>query len=73
MTYFIQQGDDGPVKIGIANNPAQRLERLQCGNPEPLYGRVLIPGNHERELHKRYAEKKIRGEWFDASVLLDLP
>jgi hypothetical protein len=34
--YFIQQGTTGPIKIGVSNNPYQRLANLQTANPYKL-------------------------------------
>ena len=36
MIYFIQAGEHGPVKIGVAQNPSARLAALQTGSPTPL-------------------------------------
>lgn len=38
--YFIQEGEDGPIKIGIATDVSARLRGIQSGNPRPL--RVLF-------------------------------
>ena len=32
MIYFIQVENDGPIKIGYAKKPEQRLKTLQIGN-----------------------------------------
>jgi hypothetical protein len=64
--YFIQAGAGGPIKIGVAVDPAARLEMLQCGN----HLRLRIVGEcdgglaQERSLHKRFASFRIWGEWF---------
>ena len=36
FVYFIQQGSDGPIKIGMAENVQQRLDSLQLGNSDLL-------------------------------------
>ena len=66
--YFIQHDDDGPIKIGIAADPARRLESLQVGNPVALRLLAHRPGALELEmdLHRRLAAFRIRGEWFNA-------
>src|SRR5688572_22209648 len=48
FVYFIQQGATGPVKIGIAKDPLDRMGTLQTGNPAPLNLRHVVPG--ERDL-----------------------
>lgn len=67
FVYFIQQGDDGPVKIGTAVDPLERLRQLQPGNPVPLTIRYVVPGDHfvERALHRHFADFRLMGEWFD--------
>lgn len=64
--YFIQHGTDGPIKIGCALNVRSRVRALQEWNPVPLRLLGYCHGhlNHERALHKRFAEHRVRGEWF---------
>lgn len=64
--YFIQQGEDGPVKIGYGEDPKIRLGQLQIGNPEPLrIIRVLDAGQEaEAFLHRKFKRQRLRGEWF---------
>lgn len=71
MIYFIQEGEDGPVKIGYSKeNCERRLSSLQTGNPRQLTLAAVRTGAHgmpakERELHDRFAAHRIRGEWFE--------
>jgi hypothetical protein len=69
--YFIQSGPDGPVKIGLSNNPGRRLPQLQTGNPDELQLRHVLPGGHsvEERLHRRFEPARIRGEWFGREYL----
>lgn len=65
--YFIQEGDDGPIKIGYtAANPKGRLAALQTGNANPLRIVTWAPGTLEDEkaLHGRFAHLRMQGEWF---------
>lgn len=67
FAYFIQEADDGPIKIGEAVNPVKRLEAMQCGNPRALrIEAVILAGrNTEWQLHGYWrAAASIRGEWF---------
>ena len=68
-TYLVQACDGGPVKIGSSDSPADRLRGLQTGNPRDLMIALLtcIP---EAELHRRYADRHIRGEWFYACATM---
>lgn len=58
--------ETGPVKIGVARDPIQRLAELQCGNPLQLRIQQVILGNREVEqaYHKHWHDARIRGEWF---------
>lgn len=66
---YVIESSDGLFKIGHSkNNPHKRLIALQIGSPHrlsiaftlrtPFYVEI------ERDLHKRYAAKRVRGEWF---------
>ena len=76
--YFIQQGQDGAIKIGVSDNPIRRLEDLQPHSPHPLrlvalIGQAGVPLSLTRgrafeleaELHKRFQTAHQRGEWFE--------
>lgn len=64
--YAIGEKPGGPVKIGYAASPAQRLAELQTGNHLDLRVLASFPGTLEDEaaLHRRFAILRIRGEWF---------
>jgi hypothetical protein len=63
--YFIADGA-GHVKIGYAENVGARLTELQTGNAHPLTVLATVRGSCglERALHARFADHRIRGEWF---------
>jgi Meiotically up-regulated gene 113 len=65
--YLIRSGDTGPVKIGRASDVEVRRKQLQTSHPEPLRVIRAIEGSHatERWLHDRFAEQRLRGEWFE--------
>lgn len=67
--YFIQAGERGPIKIGWAEVVSTRMAQLQCGSPMKLTLLVAIPGGaaRERDLHRRFADIRVRGEWFDGT------
>lgn len=70
-----EEGADRPVKIGHTVDAQARFSSLQTGNH-----RVLIPhGNRffktpniaqriEASLHQKFANRRLRGEWFDVSA-----
>lgn len=64
--YFIQAGENGPVKIGFASAMDKRFNCLQVGHYEKLHLIRSIAGTelHERWLHHHFRERLIRGEWF---------
>jgi hypothetical protein len=61
VIYFIQAGDDGPIKIGSSENIPRRIAGLQVGNPAELHVLGVFP--EEYELHTHFADIHIRGEW----------
>lgn len=63
--YFIG-GDEGPIKIGYALRPQVRLRTLQIGSPFDLIILAEAPGGAEAEraYHVRFAQHRLRGEWF---------
>jgi len=68
--YFVQQGDDGPIKIGKAKGLAARVASLQCANPTPLrlLAHFSAAGAVETALHKHFRRYRVRGEWFEPAA-----
>ena len=66
-TYFIQHGEDGPVKVGQAHDPYRRLSGLQTGNPVRLYLRAVVEYDlmPEPNVHALLASARIHNEWFE--------
>jgi hypothetical protein len=66
--YFIG-AVDGDIKIGITKDFPSRFRSLGTGTSQPLKVWLLIPGSpsDERNLHKRFAADRLRGEWFRRS------
>lgn len=64
--YFIQQGTDGPVKIGATRNIEKRIKTLQTGSHIPLTVLGVVPGGFELEsdLHQELMDYQLEGEWF---------
>jgi len=64
--YFIQRGRTREVKIGSAYDVRARLTILRTSTPDNLrlIGTVVGDNTTEREMHKRFSEYRIRGEWF---------
>lgn len=72
--YFIQNGDDGAIKIGMTRKLQKRLADLQVNNPIELRILGAIPTNKprdlERDLHRQFQEFRVSGEWFSPSEKL---
>ncbi len=64
--YLIRCGEDGPVKIGFAADPEERLRDLQCAHHETLHLIRTWDGNRteEAKLHRHFSRLRIRNEWF---------
>lgn len=70
--YLIRAGENGPVKIGKADEPKLRLIDLQCAHYERLHLLRVWEGGEaeEKALHLRFGDLRIRGEWFGFSRLM---
>src|SRR3954452_12978050 len=66
FVYFVREGAEGPIKIGFAHDPIERVAALQCGNHRELriVGLILAADAHEGQLHRHWAAARVRGEWF---------
>jgi transcriptional regulator of acetoin/glycerol metabolism len=66
MIYFIQQGIDGPVKIGFTENIEKRISSLQTASPHKLrlIGSIDGDAEKERQLHNFFSAYRLAGEWF---------
>lgn len=62
--YFAEA--DGRVKIGWSSKVATRIAQLQTGNASPIRLLAIEPGGRalERQLHERFADARVGGEWF---------
>jgi hypothetical protein len=71
--YVIKSSNSKLVKIGYAVKPEQRARELQTGSPGKLTVAWSLPGHEqlERELHRRFADYRKNGEWFDLTQLGD--
>jgi len=71
--YFIQSGLDGPIKIGISNNPKKRMRELQHSCPFELrmVGIIKNGGKEwEDKLHRKFAHSRMKGEWYKPTQTL---
>jgi len=65
--YFVQSGDDGPIKIGFSTNIRMRIDNLSVGSPDPLHLLAAIRGGRaeERKMHRMFKDARLHGEWFE--------
>lgn len=73
FVYFVQAVmDDGPIKIGRALDPHKRLAELGTMSPAPLepLGLITPGGLTEAEVHQRFADLRLHGEWFRPAGIL---
>lgn len=71
--YFIAAKATNSVKIGFtALNPDRRLRAMQTGNADELTLLGWYDGtiDDEQRWHSRFAEYRIRGEWFRLDGLM---
>jgi hypothetical protein len=77
--YFIGEDENGcsPVKVGVARDIGRRKSDLQTGNPLELklLGWITAADDFktERDLHRRLATRRGRGEWFNIEPADVLP
>jgi hypothetical protein len=75
LVYFIQGVNGGPIKIGMALDPVERLRVIQAYSPVQLVFRWVTTGGQQAEAkyHQRFRRDRLWGEWFEpASDLLTL-
>jgi hypothetical protein len=70
--YFIQCSKTGAVKIGKANNVANRLSTLQTSNPYKLNLIAVVEDCEiqvEKHFHNSLKKFRLNGEWFSPKIL----
>lgn len=71
FVYFLLygNGNGAKVKIGTSKNVNGRLAILKTGVPGKARVYYVTPGNIalERNLHRKFAEDRVSGEWFQFS------
>lgn len=64
--YLILDATDNAVKIGRSKKPSSRISQLQTSTSHKLELLYKIEGKGylEKELHKRFADIRLKSEWF---------
>lgn len=70
--YFIEEVGTGRIKIGVAKDPDKRLRHLQGSASSELRllaaVEIFNPFSVESLLHEKFADHRVRGEWFSGEV-----
>lgn len=72
FVYFVRADAPGfPIKIGVTKDVEKRLSAIRSGCPYDarLIGFYWVhdPYQEEAGLHEKYAEHRLRGEWFESN------
>jgi len=73
--YLMEDTANGRYKIGMSKKPEYRERTLQSEKPEitlicsKMYSSRDEARKIEKELHQRFKNNRIRGEWFNLSYL----
>lgn len=68
--YFMQAVKDGSIKIGASIHPEIRRKQIRYQKKQDLRILGIIPSGGyelEKELHEKFRERNIKGEWFKPS------
>jgi hypothetical protein len=71
LVYFVRC--ENFIKIGVSTSPRYRAHSFRTGNPFDCRLIGLVKGGRlfEKELHKRFASRRHRDEWFHHSDELE--
>ncbi len=68
--YLIVNNDSGYIKIGTSKNPKYREKTLHSQEPKIyIVAKWRCNKKVEKELHYKFKEKRIRGEWFNLQLI----
>lgn len=65
-TYVLIDRISGFYKIGKTSDVRKRVQILSCGNPN-IELLLVIDSDVESELHKKFNQKLVKGEWYALS------
>ncbi|QKS15727.1 GIY-YIG nuclease family protein [Curtobacterium sp. Csp2] len=67
QVYFLQEQQNGYIKIGATRNFDKRLKTLQTGSAKPLVILGVVDGSFalEADIHRELMDHQLEGEWFE--------
>lgn len=67
IVYYVRRLSDGAIKIGTTKYPVNRWPALKTAHgPIEILATHCGDGERERQMHDRFRELRIEGEWFRA-------
>lgn len=66
LIYFVQ-AETGQIKVGLALDVERRLAQIRTMSPVPIRLLAIVEGGRaqEHQYHKRFADHRLHGEWFN--------
>ena len=61
ILYFLQAGNNGPIKIGITKNLEKRIRQLEKEAPYEIKVQALYPGSRgfEKIVHSKFCKFRL--------------
>lgn len=67
-TYVVVSSNTGLVKIGRSSNYELRVKQQEVKKKDVLLIVAVFNDDREMRLHRRFAEKRVTGEWFKLTM-----
>lgn len=65
QTYVIKDKNDGLIKIGRSTSTKKRIKSISAASGRELEVIAIIDSDIEKELHTRFSNIRVNGEWFN--------
>lgn len=66
-TYFLECESTSNIKIGRSVDPKKRFKALSTSSPTVIRILGVIEKDVETELHRKFKESRLQGEWFGST------
>ena len=71
MRLYLLFADNGLIKIGIASQVKNRIAQIKSSSPVPVECLLSVESDDcdrlEKNLHLKFRDKRVKGEWFALS------